>query len=223
MFFTDGFQDANGNFLSDSSGNKLTAFFSLHLDTQLMLNATDTEGDYEFAVISDDGSILSVGTNGSTTANSVLINDDHTHGSEMVCATKTVHLIPGIPVPLHIDYFQGPPVSIALMLMWRPIATSAAGVQTPALLDDACNPNAATNHGNYGAGDNYFFNDFNNVTNPTTTQTTQVAVNPPIPLAPYNNLLLRGWSVVPANNFYLPGGITNPCATTPSLPLPSAD
>jgi len=180
-----GFQDGSGSSLKDLSGNTLNEYFSLHLDSKLMLNATDTEGDYQLAMITDDGAILML-----TPPSGIpqeWINGDGPHSAKLNCARKTISLTKGVPVPIHIDYYQAPQVRLAFMLIWR--------LNPSPLTDPECEQNRS---------DNYFFA-------PSGTDPSAPDYNPAVPRQPYMDLLVRGWSVIPAANYYLVTG-TNNCA-----------
>jgi hypothetical protein len=186
--FTLGFSDENGNALKDVNGETLIQFFSLHADSNLMLNTGQAAGNYQIAVLSDDGSNVYVGS-----PLSQIINDDGTHSNTLGCSSMTVSLIPGVELPLHVDYYQGPKVSIGLILLWRPIP---AGAGSSALSDPACGRDE---------GDTYYFNEG----------------TPDVASSNWIALLSRGWEVIPAANYYLPHGIVNPCTEPSPSPSPS--
>lgn len=180
--FTNGFPDSSGSLLTNESGSPLIEYFSLRLRTDLMLNQTDTAGDYQLAVLSDDGSILWIDPTGSGTFQE-LIDNDGARANTLGCAPTTVHLVPGVPLSVKLDYFQGPRYSIAFILMWRPVTSS------PIPSEPECGVEQ---------NDGYYFDE---------------STTPSTPTSNYVDLLRRGWSVVPAANLYLPGTATNPCAT----------
>jgi hypothetical protein len=118
------------------------------------------------------------------------LNADGDHPTVMGCPSSALALDSTSAVPMHLDYYQGPRYNIALMLLWRRVADQSAA----SLDDPAC-----------GTDGNDLY--FDQSTNPTT------------PTSYYFDLLGRGWSVVPAENFYLPNtSAPNPCAS----PSPSA-
>jgi hypothetical protein len=180
--FTDGFQGANGTSLTDLSGNVLVSFFALHIDSELVLPSGMPAGNYQFAVLSDDGSIVSIGAAGSSVASQQLIDNDGPHSNTLGCATQTVSLSAGQSIPLHVEYFQGPPVRLGLILFWRQISAGQS------LSDSLCGVEE---------GDSYYFTDSSSGPQPTQN---------------YQNLLSRGWQVVPPSAFVLPSGTSNPCA-----------
>ncbi|RYZ85136.1 MAG: hypothetical protein EOP04_16585, partial [Proteobacteria bacterium] len=102
--FTLGFPDVPG----------LTENFGMTTSTTIIIPTT---GEYEFQLISDDGSKLWIDD---MHVDKAVINNDGAHDAEKVefHRTKKVTLSAGIH-PLKIDYFQGPRFSIALMLFWK--------------------------------------------------------------------------------------------------------
>jgi hypothetical protein len=184
--FSAGFPDSTGKLLSDDQGSPLIEYFALHLQSNIMLNATDAAGEYQFAILSDDGSIMQIAPSANGTY-STLIDNDGTHPNALGCAANSVMLMPGVPVPIKLDYFQGPRYSISFILLWR--TGSSANTFEP-----ECGVNE---------NDSYYFNE---------------ATTPSTPTSKYEALLSRGWSVVPAANFYLPGTTTNPCASPSPSP-----
>jgi len=178
--FYEGFPAANGQLLSFNN-QVLLEWFALDLHSDLQLQATDTAGDYQFALLSDDGAIFSLqlpGSQGFTT----IVNDDGTHPTTMACATSPVTFTQGQPIPMHLQYYQGPRYQIALQLMWRPWPSKQSSVNDP-----LC-----------GASGNYEFFDPD--------------VEPSTPQQNYLALLARGWLPVPAGNFVIPYEGINPCS-----------
>lgn len=178
--FTQGFKDGAGGSLKDLSGNQLLEYFSLHLDTEISLNAADTEGDYKLAILSDDGAVVTLSPAGQSAL--TWINNDGAHANRLGCAADTIHLRPGLSVPVHVDYFQGPRYRIALILMWKKVVPGAVNSSEP-----ECGVQR---------DDGYYF--------------TQTA-NGPKPTVNYQGLLNRGFKPIPAANYYLPNGGVNPC------------
>jgi hypothetical protein len=70
----------------------------------------ETEGDYGFRLLSDDGSRLLIDGN-------LIIDNDGIHPPRS--ASGNVHLAPGRH-QIEVDYFQGPRYEIALQLFWTP-------------------------------------------------------------------------------------------------------
>ncbi len=118
--FDQGFTATDGTKLKDANGNLMVEWFALDLKSQLALSDTDQEGDYELAMISDDGAVLSVADKKGKLQ--TLISSDGLHSSAMACAPTTVRLKRGQKLPFELKYYQGPRNYIALTLMWRKVA-----------------------------------------------------------------------------------------------------
>ena len=103
--FESGFQAADGSYVTDNYGNKLTEYFALDLRTFYKLGTNETAGYYEFAIISDDGAVIQTMVNGSWVD---YINNDGYNSSKLGCDTKGVYLSANSALQMRIKYFQGP-------------------------------------------------------------------------------------------------------------------
>lgn len=182
--FTTGFADESGVGLKASDGSLLIEWFALNLQSKVKLANDDPEGDYQFAIISDDGSTLSL-LNDRGVFETVVPNEG-AHPTRMACATKVVSMSRSSKIPMNLTYFQGPRYHIALNLMWRKIAPNTGG--PAALAEKECDME----------GNDYFFN-------------VGTADTPATPKATYQGLLDRGWKPLSAANFELQSG-SNRCA-----------
>ncbi len=176
--FNFGFTDTGNSTVKDINGNVLVEFFALFTHGLLMLNNNDTDGDYQFGLLADDGSELFIGDR-----NDKMIENDGVHSNTFACSPSAspVSLRKGEPIPFKLNYFQGPRVRISLMLLWR--KNSDIGINEP-----ECGVKRE---------DSYYF--------------THNSSGEPVATAKFNALLNRGWKVIPAANFYLPGNNQNPC------------
>lgn len=152
--FNTGFPAADGHLLTDSTGQELVEWFGLDMYSSLTLGPNDQAGNYQLAMLSDDGAILSIGT-GALNQYTQLINDDQLHPTRMACATESIELQKYQQIPIHLQYFQGPRWEIALVMMWRLVPP---GQQCAA--DPEC-----------GATGNYTFFDPDNNSKPSATYT----------------------------------------------------
>ena len=191
--FTLGFQTANGTDVVDLNGNELDQYFSLQ--SQGFIGAA-TPGAYQFAILSDDGSVFYIGDGQGHFQ--PLINNDGSHSNRFSCAQTVVNVGANSLIPFQINYYQGPPVRLGLMLFWRIVDPG----NSTTMADPLCpSPQFGTTE-----GDEYFF-----------------GVDPnsglPVPTTNYDNpaagsttgILNRGWQVVPAQSFFLTQGTSNPC------------
>ncbi len=114
--FTNGFT-MGGSTLLDESGQNLIEYFAFQLQSKLKLGQNDPEGDYQLAVLSDDGSTLyEVDANGNKTS---LVENEGEHSTGLGCALSTVNMTANGRLPIELNYFQGPRQHIALIVMWR--------------------------------------------------------------------------------------------------------
>jgi hypothetical protein len=122
--YTLGFPEGNGKLVTTNSGQTLTENFAFDMRTQIGLSSTDSAGDYEFALLSDDGSVLNV-TN--TSGNfQTIVNNDGLHPTQFGCATTVIHLDATTKLNSQIKYYQGPRDFISLSLLWKKIPTGSA-------------------------------------------------------------------------------------------------
>lgn len=119
--FEKGFATETSSVVTDDQGEKLIEYFGLGFSSQIRLGTDDPAGDYEFALISDDGTTMKIGSND---AQKVLIDNEGDHPTRMGCGTERVSLQHGQGLDIDISYFQGPRMHIAMMLVWRKVTAS---------------------------------------------------------------------------------------------------
>jgi hypothetical protein len=140
--FTRGFaESATSTPLKKADGSTLVEWFGIDVRSDLILSDSDAEGYYQFALLSDDGSVLTIDTeqaNGGT----VLVNNDGSHPTKMGCSTSAVFLKKNETRSIRLKYYQGPKNQIALMLLWRKVGAANTA------LDASCGL----------GGTQYFFN-----------------------------------------------------------------
>lgn len=224
-YFDRGFATQDGQVITNAAGNTLYEWFGVEFQTQLKLFDSDAnlleispgltpqdypagyfEGDYQLAVLSDDGAMVYLeSSDGSIDLNNPLIDNDGEHATKLGCAQRPVRLMRGEKIPIRIHYYQGPRHHISLVLMWRkwPANNNWAYSQT-----DQTN---GANRNLCGPGVNFSSNSFyftpGNVNEPAAT-----------PTANFQEMLANGWQVLETQNYSLPGPIvSNPC--TPPEPL----
>ncbi len=111
--FTEGFGD--GDKVTDANNNVLFEWFALDLVSKFVLEASDDEGMYQFAVISDDGATLSM--NGQDS-----IVSEGEHPPALACASQVTVMKKTDEVPFRLTYFQGPRQQISLVLLMRKVS-----------------------------------------------------------------------------------------------------
>lgn len=115
--FDKGFATQSSEVVKDDGGNKLIEYFALKFETNLVLSPLDPEGDYELAMLADDGAVVRVNIDGVW---KTIVNNDGTHPTRMGCAASLVPMAHGVARPIEISYYQGPRFHIAHMLLWKP-------------------------------------------------------------------------------------------------------
>lgn len=116
--FSNGFQDSTGATLKDESGQTLIEGFAFKLSSYLKLPESLESGDYEFALLSDDGSILEMDTNGDLSFETIVSNDN-LHSTRLGCSSTSVSLQSNKLIPVRMKYYQGPRAHIAFTLLAR--------------------------------------------------------------------------------------------------------
>jgi hypothetical protein len=185
--FSSGFLATDGSLLTDNEGNPLLEWFGLQFETEIRLGQADSPGFYQFALLSDDGSMLELKTGTDSSGNTVLIDDNGAHTTKLVCEGGYVQLDSTTHVPVRIKYFQGPRFRIALILLWRKVGDHLTTFDSAGLNGPECGL----------SGENQFFD---------------ISTTPSTPTSHYTGLLGRGWKVLAPDNFVLPGEATNPCS-----------
>jgi hypothetical protein len=197
IYFSEGFTPEGGTPLM-VNGQLLDQFFSFRAISNFI--PTWKPGVYQIATITDDGSVLTL-SKAATGGGNLVIKNDGTHSMVMGC-TETTITVGGTPqtYPLQFDYFQGPPVTIGLIALYRPLPTDGG-------LDPLCGQIDGSHTSQYGnQGDGYFFQD---------SPKAQTVAE-----APYKQLVAPigqtqadsgGWTPIEASNYNLPAGYSNPC------------
>ncbi|MBX3019524.1 MAG: hypothetical protein KF767_16675 [Bdellovibrionaceae bacterium] len=117
--FDQGFEIGGGKKLTNSRGEDLIEWFSLEYNAEIKLDDGDSTGLYQFATLSDDGSILMLDSGSGF--QKVVDNDGHTP-TRMKCG-GTVQMSRASRIPMKLKYFQGPRTEIAVTLLWRKVGS----------------------------------------------------------------------------------------------------
>lgn len=130
--FTAGFPLNSGSLVKDNAGNALNEYFAFRLNTVLKLDAVnDQPGWYQFATLSDDGSMVLIKPAGAT-AYQTLVANDGDHSTRMGCSTQAIYIDDTTRLDTLIKYYQGPKTEIAMTLMWKKVKSMTEP------LDSAC-------------------------------------------------------------------------------------
>ncbi len=103
-----GFRLPDGEIVKKEDGEELFEWFSLDLSGEISLPA----GEYQLAMISDDGMRVTVG-------GEVILENDGIHAPRWDCAKTMVSFEEGESKSIQVQYFQGPQVEIAMQLLYR--------------------------------------------------------------------------------------------------------
>lgn len=122
--FSEGFATKTSSYVKDDTGSKLIEFFGMKMETEIRLASDQSAGDYEFAMLADDGAIMEIKQNGTW---STYISNDGDHPTKMGCSNKIVHLEQGQKLPIQYYYYQGPRFHISNVLMWRKASADTVG------------------------------------------------------------------------------------------------
>ncbi|MCB9073446.1 MAG: hypothetical protein H6623_07475 [Bdellovibrionaceae bacterium] len=119
--FDQGFPTETGSSINDDAGNRLMEYFALTFSSVLKLTADDEDGDYEFALLSDDGAVMYV--RDSSGQYQPIVNNDGDHPTRMGCGQKLT-LDHSSELVIKLDYYQGPRYHISLVPMWRKVSSA---------------------------------------------------------------------------------------------------
>jgi hypothetical protein len=134
--FSLGFSTQTSEVLKDDQGQTLIEYFGLKMNTTIRLAPNDAEGVYEFALLSDDGSVMRIKENGNWVE---AIGNDGDHSTRFGCSTKRITMTRDTKLETEILYYQGPRTEIANTLMWRKLSDAQAAGQ-----DSACGATGQT-------------------------------------------------------------------------------
>lgn len=172
-------------------------YFGLRFESQLQLAENEPEGNYQLALLSDDGAVFYFkNEDGSLRP---FVNNEGDHSTKMKCATESISMARGEKKPFVLEYYQGPRFHISLVLMWRP--TPAVDDPDRPFVDVECNRQGNTRY-------------FNPDVLADPNDPLKIA-SPPTSV--FYEMQARGWKVLQNNNFYFPVQASNPC--TPSEEL----
>ncbi len=128
--FDVGFTTQTSGVLKTDAGQTLIEYFGVKMNTTLRLAPNDAEGVYEFALLSDDGSVMKI-KNGDTW--NEVINNDGDHPTRLGCSSQRITMNRDTKLETEILYYQGPRYHISNILLWRKLSDAEAAGQ-----DNAC-------------------------------------------------------------------------------------
>ena len=131
-----GFQMTNGQYIKLPDSSILYQYFAMQFSGQIQLPPGTPAASKQFAILSDDGSIVNINSG------QIVLNNDGLRCSTInygvasnAGANPTASLVamtPGTPIPFTLQYFQGPAPGMALALYWRTVANPQSPGPLPA-------------------------------------------------------------------------------------------
>ncbi len=114
--FALGFPTETGGIVRDDAGNNLIEYFAIRFSTVLKLTQNDSNGVYEFALLSDDGTTMKTTVQGQDT---ILVSNDGDHPTKMGCGIQTLNMTQDSEYLVDFEYYQGPRYHISFIPLWR--------------------------------------------------------------------------------------------------------
>lgn len=118
--FTMGFPKESGGIVQTDDGTDLVEYFAIELEGGVRLGPDDLEGEYQLALLSDDGSIMSVAEDDGEYR--VVVNNDGDHPTKMGCGS-TLEFTNQTQYKVKFKYYQGPKYHISMIPMWRRVSS----------------------------------------------------------------------------------------------------
>lgn len=116
--FSLGFPTETGESIKNDVQETLNEYFALSVSSILKLAAPDEEGEYELALLSDDGATFQI-RQGDGSYRTVVDNDGN-HPTRMGCGER-ITMTRASDVVVRINYYQGPRYHISVIPMWRKV------------------------------------------------------------------------------------------------------
>ena len=123
--FNTGFTTDSGSTVKDDSGNTLIENFAMRFSSVVKLAPAQAEGRWEFAVLSDDGTVMRLRDDDGVYK--PVVDSDGDHPTRMGCSTQAISFTHETEKLMQLDYYQGPRYHIALVVMMRKVGAEGAG------------------------------------------------------------------------------------------------
>jgi hypothetical protein len=129
--FSLGFPTEAGATVKTDEGENLFEYFALRFDGGLSLAGDEEEGEYELALLSDDGATWSIRPTDTLVGQfkpgedpfSMVVNNDGNHPTRLGCG-ETILMKRNMPLDVRFDYTQGPRYHISMIPMWRKVTAT---------------------------------------------------------------------------------------------------
>lgn len=117
--FSLGFPSETGESIKDDNQQLLNEFFALSVSSVLKLAATDEVGEYELALLSDDGAVMQIrDQNG---VYQTVVDNEGDHPTRLGCGQR-ITMDRNTELVVKLNYYQGPRYHISLIPMWRKVS-----------------------------------------------------------------------------------------------------
>ncbi|MEQ1876103.1 MAG: fibronectin type III domain-containing protein [Bdellovibrionia bacterium] len=126
--FDRGFYTMDGTLVTNPDGEALYEYFGVEMETMIKLAPGQAPGNYQFAILADDGAMMRLHEAGGDT---LIVNNDGVHPTKMGCQSGSLYMDANTKLPVQVRYHQGPRFHISLVMMMRPMPTD------PTLQNDA--------------------------------------------------------------------------------------
>jgi hypothetical protein len=117
-----GFPTETGTKVQNDAGEDLNEYFALSFSSILKLTESDEAGEYQLALLSDDGAVFKIKQSDGTFK--TVVNNDGQHPTRLGCGTETIQMNHSSEVAVQLDYYQGPRYHIAMVPMWRKVTAT---------------------------------------------------------------------------------------------------
>lgn len=119
--FDEGFESIDRSII-EINGERLVEWFNVNLDSKMSVSSDELAGEYELAILSDDGSILTLTNEDGQEVK--YIDSPQVHAPKFLCGDDEgkqhfIDFSKGKTYKMKLNYFQGPRWHIALQMYWR--------------------------------------------------------------------------------------------------------
>ncbi|MBY0383690.1 hypothetical protein K2X05_00905 [bacterium] len=119
--FSMGFPSETGESIQNDQQQVLNEYFALSVSSVLKLAPQDAEGEYELALLSDDGAIMQIRDDDGVYR--TVVNNDGDHPTKLGCGQR-ITMTRNTEFVVKLNYYQGPRYHISLIPMWRKVDAS---------------------------------------------------------------------------------------------------
>ncbi len=116
--FSLGFPTETGDSIKNDLQETLNEYFALSVTSVLKLAPTDEEGDYELALLSDDGAVFQIRQEDGNYR--TVVDNDGNHPTRLGCGER-ISMNRSSELVVRINYYQGPRYHISVIPLWRKV------------------------------------------------------------------------------------------------------